>query len=178
LKKALLIALILALNVGCDQASKTIAKARLEGKGTLFVLGDFIVLRYVENQGAFLGLGSDLPAPIRRAVFIAFPLLFLFYMIVQVVRKKAWDPGLIVACSFIAGGGFGNLIDRLAFDGRVRDFVNVGIGNLRTGVFNAADLSIMIGCLLLAVRAALPPRAQGGRRGPAPDDHPPASTVK
>jgi signal peptidase II len=165
LARALLIALIVALNVGCDQASKAIAEARLKDGGTLFVLGDFMVLRYVENQGAFLGLGADLPAPMRRAVFIAFPLAFLFYMVVQVVRKKAWDPGLIAACSFIAGGGFGNLIDRLAFDGRVRDFVNIGIGNIRTGVFNAADLSIMIGCLLLAVRAALPPRARGDAAG-------------
>ncbi len=162
LSRALLIALIVTLNVGCDQISKTIAKSLLLNKGTLFVLGDLLVLRYMENQGAFLGMGSGLPAPVRRALFIAFPLLVLAYMIGQVIREKGVDAAAIVACSFIAGGGFGNLIDRLAFDGRVRDFVNVGIGNLRTGVFNAADLSIMIGCLLLAVHAALPPKAAGG----------------
>ncbi len=162
LSRALLIILIISLNVGCDQVSKTIARSRLENKGTLFVLGDFLVLRYVENQGAFLGMGAGLPMPVRRAVFIAFPLLVLAYMIAQAIRKNAVDAAAIVACSFIAGGGFGNLIDRLAFDGHVRDFINVGIGNIRTGVFNAADLSIMIGCLLLAVHAALPSRIKKG----------------
>ncbi len=161
LARALLIALIVTLNVGCDQISKSIAKSLLSNKGTLFVLGDFLVLRYTENQGAFLGMGAGLPRPARQVVFIAFPLLVLAYIIVQVVRNKAADASVaVVACSFIAGGGFGNLIDRLAFDGRVRDFINIGIGNLRTGVFNAADLSIMIGCLLLAVHAALPPKAK------------------
>jgi signal peptidase II len=31
----------------------------------------------------------------------------------------------------------------------VTDFLNVGIGNLRTGIFNIADMAIMTGALLL-----------------------------
>jgi len=36
----------------------------------------------------------------------------------------------------------------------VTDFLNVGIGSLRTGIFNVADVIVMIGavCLLFAWR--------------------------
>ena len=45
----------------------------------------------------------------------------------------------------MVGGGFGNLIDRIFNEGRVIDFVNIGIGSLRTGLFNKADISITLG---------------------------------
>ena len=47
------------------------------------------------------------------------------------------------------GGGFSNLIDRLLNDGAVVDFVSVGVGNLRTGIFNLADGAIMLGAGIL-----------------------------
>jgi signal peptidase II len=40
------------------------------------------------------------------------------------------------------------MIDRIRFDGRVFDFLNVGIGGLRTGIFNVADVAIMAGGIL------------------------------
>ena len=58
-------------------------------------------------------------------------------------------------------GGLSNLIDRLIYDGRVTDFLNVGIGSLRTGIFNLADMAILAGALLLVLKtgAASPPPA-------------------
>jgi len=50
--------------------------------------------------------------------------------------------------------GVGNLIDRFLFDGRVTDFLNVGIGSLRTGIFNIADVVGMLDCILLLVASA------------------------
>jgi signal peptidase II len=50
---------------------------------------------------------------------------------------------------FFAGGA-SNLIDRI-YRGSVIDFMNVGIGGLRTGIFNVADLAIMLGMALLIV---------------------------
>jgi len=44
------------------------------------------------------------------------------------------------------------LIDRVARDGLVRDFLNVGVGPLRTGIFNLADVALMAGCVLLMIR--------------------------
>jgi signal peptidase II len=51
--------------------------------------------------------------------------------------------------ALVAGGGISNLIDRLLYNGRVTDFLNVGIGGVRTGIFNVADMAIMAGALLL-----------------------------
>ena len=48
---------------------------------------------------------------------------------------------------FLAGGA-SNWVDRLVH-GRVVDFLNLGIGPLRTGVFNVADVAIMAGLGLL-----------------------------
>jgi signal peptidase II len=48
---------------------------------------------------------------------------------------------------FVAGGA-SNLVDRIAH-GVVIDFMNVGIGPLRTGIFNVADVAIMLGAGIL-----------------------------
>jgi signal peptidase II len=45
----------------------------------------------------------------------------------------------------ILAGGFGNLYDRALNDGRVVDFMHFQLGPLETGVFNVADVAIMIG---------------------------------
>jgi signal peptidase II len=43
----------------------------------------------------------------------------------------------------------GNLLDRIVRDGSVIDFMNLGLGHLRTGIFNVADVQIMLGLGLL-----------------------------
>jgi signal peptidase II len=50
--------------------------------------------------------------------------------------------------SLVCAGGIGNLIDRFSW-GYVRDFLNVGLGPIRTGIFNVADAAMMAGCFLV-----------------------------
>ena len=45
------------------------------------------------------------------------------------------------------------MIDRINHDGSVVDFINVGIGSLRTGIFNIADVAIMGGAILFFIFA-------------------------
>jgi signal peptidase II len=47
--------------------------------------------------------------------------------------------------SLIASGGISNCIDRLTNDGRVTDFLSLGVGGLRTGIFNVAEMILMLG---------------------------------
>ena len=54
-----------------------------------------------------------------------------------------------LSSTLIISGGLGNLIDRMVNQGAVIDFMNIGLGSIRTGVFNGADLAIMVGLLLL-----------------------------
>jgi signal peptidase II len=49
----------------------------------------------------------------------------------------------------MTGGGLGNLIDRMMNDGRVVDFVSLGVGSLRTGIMNVADVAVFAGAMLL-----------------------------
>ena len=65
--------------------------------------------------------------------------------------------------ALIAGGGTSNLLDRIMDGGRVTDFLNVGIGSLRTGIFNFADMAILAGAILVIVSYIAPPTQSSSR---------------
>ncbi len=119
--RVLVIALLVLVNIGCDQMTKELSRSYLRGHGTVRVVGTVLVLRYVENEGAFLSLGSTLPAPVRIGLFVAFPLVALAGLVIAMVRSPSLSWTLLTGLSFIAGGGFGNLIDRVFRGGRVSD---------------------------------------------------------
>jgi len=51
--------------------------------------------------------------------------------------------------AFIAGGGISNIYDRMFNNGHVIDFMNAGIGPVRTGIFNVADMAITGGIIVM-----------------------------
>jgi signal peptidase II len=155
----LIAALIIVLAVACDQAAKHAARLTLRGAGVIPIAGDFVVLVYAENDGAFLGLGSTWPRPLRIALLSVLPSLAMIAACVALVRSR---PGGLAGFALVIGGGTGNLIDRLARDGRVTDFLNVGVGPVRTGIFNLADLFLMVGVAVLLLR---PPGPKGSLPG-------------
>jgi signal peptidase II len=59
-----------------------------------------------------------------------------------------------VGAALICSGGLGNLIDRLTHGGYVTDFLNVGIGPLRTGIFNVADFVLLVGLGIIVLSGA------------------------
>ena len=144
-KKVTIIFFVLISCVGCDQVTKNIAKHNLTKFETISFLNDTLRLQYAENQGAFLSLGSTIPENMR------YPILTCFVSGVLLFLLKIQQPLL----SLILAGGTGNLIDRIFNDGRVIDFINIGIGSVRTGVFNIADIAITLGTvwfILLSIR--------------------------
>ncbi|MEK7730045.1 MAG: signal peptidase II, partial [candidate division KSB1 bacterium] len=66
-----------------------------------------------------------------------------------IVRADNRNRFHLLALSLIFAGGMGNLIDRIFRDGRVIDFLNLGIGDFRTAIFNIADMAISFGMVLL-----------------------------
>ena len=58
----------------------------------------------------------------------------------------------LLGAALIVSGGAPNWIDRVA-TGSVIDFLNVGIGPLRTGIFNVADVAILGGVGLVVLTA-------------------------
>ncbi len=146
--RILVILFIILLNIGCDQTTKYYAKSELKDRGTVQVLGDFFIFRYAENNGAFLGMFSSFPRIFRLILLTLVPVVAIVVMIVWLItNKKTPFLMLFFLCCFI-GGGISNLIDRFSNNEYVADFMNIGIGKiLRTGIFNFADLSILLGAI-------------------------------
>jgi signal peptidase II len=106
-------------------------------------------LQYSENAGAFMSLGMDLSDSVRFWLLIIGVGVALTGMLQFVLFSREMDRFSVVAASLIIGGGFSNLLDRLYNDGLVVDFMNAGIGPVRTGIFNLADVAIMAGSGML-----------------------------
>jgi signal peptidase II len=94
-------------------------------------------------------MGAELPGAVRFWALIVFVGIVLIGMLRFVWTFQEISPMGIMGALLIIGGGFSNLLDRVLKDGAVVDFMNVGIGKVRTGIFNLADLAIMIGVGLL-----------------------------
>ncbi len=150
-KKVILLAVIIIfVNISFDQVTKEYARQNYKGRGTIQVVGDIFIIHYAENDGAFLSLGSDLEEPYKTLVLTILPTIFLFGFTFFILFFNKHLTMLQVACiSTIIGGGISNIVDRILFGGYVTDFINFGIGGLRTGILNFADMSITFGAILL-----------------------------
>ena len=137
--------------IGCDRVTKHAAATTLSGGPSRSFLADTFRLEYVENTGAFLNLGADWPLPVRTAVFGLGNGLLLMALAVAAMRWRFSGPALLGVALFIAGGA-SNLLDRITY-GVVIDFMTVGFGPLRTGIFNVADMAIMLGASILVIEA-------------------------
>ena len=154
-KRVTIIFLVLISCVGCDQVTKNIAKHSLPKFKTISFLNDTLRLQYAENQGAFLSLGATIPKNTRYLILTCLVSSLLLFLLFYLITSKKIKNSTTAALSLILAGGTGNLIDRIFNDGRVIDFINMGIGSVRTGVFNIADIAITLGTvwfILLSIR--------------------------
>ena len=147
--KILLFCLVCILFIGCDRLTKGLAREHLMFHEPKVYLNNTVRLEYAENTGAILSLGDDLPATAGLIVLGILPLLFMLGLTGYVVAKINDFSNLkLLALCMIIAGGFGNVIDRLLYDRHVTDFMNLGIGSLRTGIFNVADLCVTTGVVI------------------------------
>ena len=158
-----MVALTLFSCVGCDQVSKAAARSLLSSGALHSYLADSFRLQLTENPGSFLSLGAALPQQVRFWLFTAIVGLLLLALLGAALFSRRLDRPRAVALALIAGGGLSNLIDRLWNDGRVTDFLNVGIGAVRTGIFNVADMLILSGALALLFANRIWPQTQEPR---------------
>jgi len=135
--------------IGCDRVTKHVAATTLSQTASRSFLADTFRLEYTENTGAFLGLGADWPRPVRTTVFGVGNGLLLLALAIAALRGR-WSRRALFGVALFVAGGASNLVDRLTY-GMVIDFMNVGIGPLRTGIFNVADMAIMLGAGIFAV---------------------------
>jgi signal peptidase II len=149
-----LFSFVLLACVGCDHAVKQAAEQWLGGTGRIVLLGGFVQLELVANPGAFLSMGAELPETLRHLVLIGFVPLMLVCAGWLLFRSPSASRAQALAFGLIAGGGLANWLDRVGGDGSVTDFVSLGFGGLRTGIFNVADVAIVAGLLLFLAAGA------------------------
>ncbi len=134
--------LTLVVCVVVDQASKAVVKVSLDwGKTVSFIPGVLNLVR-VENTGAAFSMGEG-----AGLLFAIIALVVTAGLAVLVVIEDM-PLYLGVLCGAIAGGGIGNMIDRLA-QGSVTDFFALAF--IDFPVFNVADIFVTVGTLLAII---------------------------
>lgn len=149
MNRNLFIALLVVFNIVIDQISKVIVRSTLDFKEYVDVIGTYFHLIWVENEGAFLGMGSDMHPTLHLIFLKILPLLVLGYVVYYIVKTKNLDKMSLIAFCCIVGGGISNVFDRFAF-GKVTDFLFIDLGGVfKTGIFNIADMSVTTGMVML-----------------------------
>ncbi|HWN09286.1 MAG TPA: signal peptidase II [Pyrinomonadaceae bacterium] len=146
-KFSLLLSLLLSC-AGCDQITKSAARRLLSTSDPISLLNGLIRFEYAENPGGFLSIGASLPAAVRFLVFVVFTASVLVMMPLLAFKECDKHPTQLIGLALITGGGLGNLIDRTMNNGLVVDFASLGVGSLRTGIMNVADVAVFAGAVL------------------------------
>lgn len=150
-ERNILITIIVLLSIVSDQISKVWARNNLESYIEKNIFGDVFSLIKVENTGAFLGMGSELPETLRVLLLIVLPVIVLISITIYTYIDKSLNKISIIGFSFIIGGGIANIFDRIIF-GSVTDFLYLNFGGVfKTGIFNIADLSVTTGMILILI---------------------------
>ncbi len=152
--KNILFLVIVSVNVIFDQVTKQLAKHLLEQNFIYTYFFDILRLIYVENSGVAYSFGSDWAPHYKFIVFNLLVTAIVLILIVYVYKMmEELSPMRLIGFSLIVTGGVGNLIDRYLRDGHVIDFLNIGLGGIRTAIFNWADFCITTGIVMLFIFA-------------------------
>jgi signal peptidase II len=136
--------------ISWDRVTKDLAKEHLKDKAEHSYFHDSFRFQYIENTGAAMSFADGLPKVASFWLLGILPLAFLVGFLIYTIRRSgSLAFSKLIAFSLIFAGGVGNIIDRLMFDRHVTDFMNLGILNLRTGIFNFADVWITAGVVYL-----------------------------
>jgi signal peptidase II len=152
--KFFLILLIIIVNIGCDQVSKKIVRRSVNPYETIQLLSDHVTVTRVENSGAFLSAGDSLPRAVKNILLLLLPLAAMVFGFIYILSNPAISNNMLVGLCFVMGGGIGNIFDRIVH-GSVTDFLHIHFGIFQTGIFNMADVSIMMGVFIILLQAFL-----------------------
>lgn len=140
-----------------DAVTKLFAESQLARRLPFPVLGEWVQLRLVYNQGAAFGLHLG---EYSRWIFFGLAIIALIVLGSMVRATRPGDRFRLFALALVCGGATGNLLDRIRSPQGVVDFVDVGVGTWRWPTFNVADSAITVGAIALAVVLWLEGRAQ------------------
>ncbi|MEO8450954.1 MAG: signal peptidase II [Gemmatimonadota bacterium] len=131
-----------------DVVTKRIAEGRLRSFPPDQVIGDWLQLRLVYNQGAAFGLNLG---EYSRWIFLAIAVAAVGFVVRMARQSEPGDLLRQIAAALVVGGAAGNAIDRIRSTAGVVDFIDVGIGPTRWPTFNVADIGVSCGAVALAI---------------------------
>ena len=134
--------IIIAIIVALDQIVKYIIINNVDLGTSVIVINNFFYITHIKNTGAAWSILQG-----KRLFFIAVTLVacgFIIYYLYNAGNKL-----LKFSLSLIFAGAVGNIIDRVA-KGSVTDFLEFQFGSYTFPIFNIADISVVIGSILLA----------------------------
>ena len=133
--------IVMAAVVAADQLSKLLVIEYLAPVEQVKLIDGVLHLTYVENRGAAFGMLSD-----HRWVFMVLSVAAIAALVIYLWKSRPRDRLLTLSLAMIAGGGIGNMIDRMVY-GYVVDFIDVTA--VWDYVFNVADSAVCVGCGLI-----------------------------
>lgn len=142
------ILLVVFINIGCDQVSKSVVRRNIGYYERVDVVEDHLTITKVENTGAFLSAGHSLPGALKSLLLIFIPVLALVAGLYYLITAKRMQRVMLFALCCMIGGGIGNIYDRIVY-GSVTDFLFIQAGPFKTGIFNLADVSVTAGIWFL-----------------------------
>ena len=146
--KLTLFATVLIGVVTLDLITKLLIRRSFHLYQTVNIIGDYVRITYIHNQGAAFGINLG---PYSRYIFLVLSLIALVALAGMFWVTPARDRVRLAAISLICAGAIGNLLDRIRSHEGVVDFLDVGLGELRWPVFNVADVAVTVGAVLLAL---------------------------
>jgi len=147
-KTTWLILIVAVLVIAIDQGSKYLVTYYLSVGGAWSPFPGptpFFQIIYTYNTGVAFGLFKDL-----GPVFVLIALIVVGGMIFYARQLRSDQWLTCVALGLMLGGAIGNLIDRIRL-GHVVDFIDVGVGTTRWYTSNLADVSLVLGVILLGL---------------------------
>lgn len=149
--------LILFFTIITDQVTKFLAIKLYETYYEISFLHNFFQFSLIKNYGGFLGIVNIFPDNIHFFLLNVCVSVLLLGCLVYIFWPKNQPSRYSTPLMFVAGGGISNLIDRLLYDGGVIDFLSIGVGSFRTGIFNLADIYILVGSFVIGCYFFSPP---------------------
>ena len=137
---------LIVLSVVLDQVSKYLVVANMELGQSVNIIPGVFRFTYIHNEGAAFGSMAD-----ARWIFMILSSVAIIAILVYVFWKKPESKLLRAALILVAGGGIGNMIDRIWL-GYVIDFIDFcAFPKLWMWIFNVADACVCIGAGMLVL---------------------------
>jgi len=143
-KSYILVGIIILSGLVVDLLTKSIFASVLEyGHKDIVVIPNLFKFTYVENDGAAYGMMGG-----KTWLLIVITIVFIVGFVCYFVFNHSSNPWFSVGIGLILSGAIGNFIDRLFFEGIVRDFMSISFFDF---VFNFADMYITFGVICFGV---------------------------